>query len=92
MVDGMLVDWGVSIRQACGALGFDPSSYHYKSRRTGQAAMELRVREICETRVRYGYRRIMSCCDGRGGRTTRRRAGFTMSWVRNSETRIRSGG
>jgi putative transposase len=54
----MLVDWGVSIRRACGVLRFDPSSYHYKSRRTGQAALELRIREICETRVRYGYRRI----------------------------------
>jgi putative transposase len=52
------VGWGVSIRRACGALRFDPSSYHYKSRRTGQAAPEMRIREICETRVRYGYRRV----------------------------------
>ena len=61
LVDGLLVDWGVSIRRACEALRFDTSSYHYKSRRTGQACLELRIREICETRVRYGYRR------GRGG-------------------------
>lgn len=54
----MLVDWGVSIRRACQALRFDTSSYHYKSRRPGQAGLELRIREICETRVRYGYRRI----------------------------------
>jgi len=54
----MLVDWGVSIRRACQALRFDTSSYHYRSRRTGQACLELRIREICETRVRYGYRRI----------------------------------
>jgi hypothetical protein len=54
----MLVSWGISIRRACEALRFDPSSYHYKSRRTGQAALELRIREICETRVRYGYRRV----------------------------------
>ena len=58
LVDGFLVDWGVSIRRACQALRFDTSSYHYKSRRTGQAGLELRIREICETRVRYGYRRI----------------------------------
>ena len=37
---------------------FDTSTYHYKSRRTGQAALERRIREICETRVRYGYRRV----------------------------------
>ena len=54
----MLVDWGVSIRRACRALRFDTSSYHYKSRRTGQAALERRIKEICETRVRYGYRRV----------------------------------
>ncbi len=57
MVNGMLVDC-VSIRRACGALRFDMSSYHYKSRRPGQAALELRSREICAARVRYGYRRI----------------------------------
>jgi putative transposase len=54
----MLVDWGVSIRRACQALRFDTSSYHYKSRRTGQAGLEQRIREICQTRVRYGYRRV----------------------------------
>ena len=54
----MLVAWGVSIRRACGALRFDTSSYHYNSRRTGQAALGLRIKEICGTRVRYGYRRI----------------------------------
>ncbi|TBN39529.1 transposase [Paracoccus subflavus] len=46
------------VRQACGALHFDPSSYHYKSCRTGQASLVLRIREIYQTRVRYGYRRI----------------------------------
>lgn len=54
----MLADWGVSIRRACKALCFDTSSYHYKSRRTDQAALERRIKEICETRVRYGYRRV----------------------------------
>lgn len=34
------------------------SSYHYKSRRPGQAGLEKRIKELCETRVRYGYRRI----------------------------------
>ena len=35
-----------------------PSSYHYKSRRTDQAAVERRINEIAETRVRYGYQRV----------------------------------
>ncbi len=58
IVTGMCVDWGVSIRRACGAICFDTSTYHYKSRRTGQAAVERRIKEIAETRVRYGYRRV----------------------------------
>ncbi len=55
---GMLVDWGIPIRRACQTLRFDTSTYHYKSRRSGQAALEHRIREICETRIRYGYRRV----------------------------------
>ena len=58
LVRGMCIDWGASIRRACGALRFDTSTFHYKSRRTDQAAIERRIREICETRVRYGYRRV----------------------------------
>ena len=57
-VGGLMADWGVSIRRGCRILDFDTSSYHYKSRRTGQAGLERRIREICETRVRYGYRRV----------------------------------
>lgn len=53
-----MVDWGVSIRRACKALQFNASTYHYKSRRLGQAGLERRIKEICETRVRYGYRRV----------------------------------
>jgi transposase InsO family protein len=48
----MCVDWGVSIRRACGAICFDTSTYHYRSRRTDHAAVERRIKEIAETRVR----------------------------------------
>ena len=54
----MCRDWAISIRRACGALNFDRSTYHYTSRRADQACLERRIREICETRVRYGYRRV----------------------------------
>lgn len=36
----------------------DTSSYHYKSRRPEQANLEGRIKEICQTRVRYGDRRV----------------------------------
>ena len=39
-------------------LEVDRSTYHYKSRRPDQAVLEARIKEICGTRVRYGYRRV----------------------------------
>ncbi len=51
-------EWDVSIRRVCPVLEFDTSSYHYKSRRRDQADIEARIKEICATRVRYGYRRV----------------------------------
>lgn len=50
--------WGVSVRRACGVLNFAPKSYRYRSRRPGQAVLAARIKEICATRVRYGYRRV----------------------------------
>jgi putative transposase len=32
--------------------------YHYKSRRVDQAFLRKRIRELAETRIRYGYKRI----------------------------------
>src|SRR4029077_15928683 len=51
-------EWGVSIRRACRVFLLDTSTYLYRSRRSGQAELEQRIREICQTRVRYGYRRV----------------------------------
>ena len=66
LIRGMCSDWAVSIRQACGAIGFDRSTFHYQSRRTDQVAVAMRIREICETRVRYGYRRVHVLLDREG--------------------------
>jgi putative transposase len=48
----------VSIRRACRLIEFDSSTYHYRSCRPDQAAIKARMKEIAETRVRYGYRRV----------------------------------
>ena len=58
LVDAVCGEWDVSIRRACRVLEIDTSTYHYKSRRPGQAVLERRIKEICQTRVRYGYRRV----------------------------------
>ena len=36
----------------------DRSLYTYKGKRGEQAPLKNRIKEICETRVRYGYRRV----------------------------------
>ena len=46
------------MRKACRALCIDRSLYNYKGKRGDQAALKLRIKQICETRVRYGYRRV----------------------------------
>lgn len=48
----------MSIRRACRVLEVDTSTYHYRSRRHDQAALEGRIKDICSKRVRYGYRRV----------------------------------
>jgi putative transposase len=66
MVDHTRSTWRVSIRRACRALPVERSTYHYRSRRTGQAQLTERIKEIAATRVRYGYRRIhvLLCREG----------------------------
>lgn len=51
-------DWKVSVRRACAALQIDRALYVYKSRRGDQAAVRMRIKQICETQERYGYRRV----------------------------------
>jgi putative transposase len=48
----------VSIRRACRVFELDTSTFHYRSSRPDQAAIKARIKEIAQTRVRYGYRRV----------------------------------
>ena len=54
----MRQEYGVSIRHACQVLEATRSNYHYKHLRDPQAFVRKRIRQIAETRTRYGYRRI----------------------------------
>ena len=57
-MDEVRAGWKVSIRRACRVLRTDTSTYHYKGKRASQAGLTKRIKEIAETRVRYGYRRV----------------------------------
>jgi putative transposase len=50
--------FGVSIRRVFRAVPAPRSSFHDRSHRPEQAPLRQRIREIAQTRVRYGYRRI----------------------------------
>jgi putative transposase len=58
LVDEFRGTWTVSIRRACSVLRTETSTYHYEGKRRSQAAPVKRIKEIAETRVRYGYCRI----------------------------------
>ena len=58
MTDKLGNEWKVSIRRSCSAFRIDRSLHVYKSKRNDQAALKQRIKDICKTRVRYGYRRV----------------------------------
>lgn len=67
----MIGEWKISQRRACRLLKLDPKSYRYTSRRPAQAVLEAKIKEICQTRVRYGYRRV---------HVLLRREGWMINW------------
>lgn len=54
----LMAAYQVSVRKACRALRDPRSSHDHKFCRPSQAVLSKRIREIAETPIRYGYRRI----------------------------------
>ncbi|HCT5581748.1 TPA: IS3 family transposase [Enterobacter kobei] len=50
--------YGASERQVCFALQVSRSSFRYRSVAADDSALRLRIREITETPIHYGYRRV----------------------------------
>ncbi len=48
----------ISLRRACRVVRATRSSAYYKSRRDPCLALRLRMRDLAQTRVRFGYRRL----------------------------------
>ena len=48
----------VSERRACRVARVPASTFRYESRQEPRTALRLRIREIAQVRVRYGYRKI----------------------------------
>nr|WP_246385163.1 IS3 family transposase [Gluconacetobacter asukensis] len=94
LVDKLQGEWKISTRRACAVLQIDRSLYVYKSKRGTQAELTQRIREICETRVRYGYRRVpYPVAAGWLGRKPEADLSvFTRSWACNCATRCPGAG
>jgi putative transposase len=73
LVGYLLESYRVSERRACQALAFGRSSQRYKSKRDEQAALRMRIKEIAEVRVRYGYKRIHVLLKREGWRVNHKR-------------------
>jgi putative transposase len=52
------VEVAVSQRRACGLMEMDRGSCRYRRRRTEDPGLRTRLRELAETRRRFGYRRL----------------------------------
>ena len=53
-----MTERGMGITRACGLVGVSRSLFVYESRRTGDATLTERMKEMASVKRRYGYRRI----------------------------------
>lgn len=58
IIDAIRQYWQVTIRRTRSASQFDLLTYHCQSRRSDPAFLKTRIKEVYETYVRYGYRRV----------------------------------
>ncbi len=65
--------YGVSERRACGLARLARSTERYRSRKDPQTALRLRIREIAQARVRYGYRKIRVLLNREGWKVGKKR-------------------
>ena len=58
MVEYLHACYSVSIRRACQVVELGRSTNYYTSRADPQTALRVRLRDLAESRVQYGYRRL----------------------------------
>jgi hypothetical protein len=60
MVERLVDSYLVSERRACRVLRVPRATYRYRSCLDPRTELRMRIREIAQARVRYGYRKIVS--------------------------------
>lgn len=68
MANWLVTNYRVSTSRACKCVSLCRSMYYYKQHRRDESLLKMRIREIAQARVRYGFNRIF---------TLLRREGFT---------------
>jgi putative transposase len=58
MVEYLQAGYSVSTRRACAVVQLGRSTHYYRSRVDPQTALRVRLRDLAESRVQYGYRRL----------------------------------
>lgn len=69
----MQVCYAVSKQRACNVLKFQRSSCYYRSVANEQAALRIRIRDLAQARVSYGYRRIHLLLEREGWKVNHKR-------------------
>jgi putative transposase len=57
-VEWVQTAFGAGISRACRLVCISRSLHGYRSRRSGQEHLRIRLRELAQSRPRYGYRRV----------------------------------
>lgn len=66
-------DYKVSVRKSCRVMMLGQSGMYYKTRRRDDQALRQRMKEIADTRVRYGHERIFILLRREGWRDNHKR-------------------
>src|SRR3990172_7874147 len=71
VVEHLCRNHGVSQRRACRVCRLNRGTYRYHSHQDPRTALRMRIREIAQARVRYGYRKILALLNGEGWKVGR---------------------
>ncbi len=73
MAEDLRERYRVSERRACKVVQIQRNSYRYQSTKDPQVALRMRLKDLAETRVRYGYRRLTILLNREGWRVNHKR-------------------
>jgi putative transposase len=80
LADELIQRIGARFCRACASLGRSRSVCYYQSVAQDQTLLAMRIKEITEVRIRYGYRRVHVLLQREGWHITHKRVYRLYSW------------